>query len=132
MRGAFLLEALVALVVFSLALIGLASGVAAALAQMEQAQWRSEAIDIASGTIGRIDTEDSASLRDRYAADGDGYRALFAQAARLPGVTRMSNAPRVEIDDAAEGRIVRVTLFWQRPGDARVHQASITGVVPLP
>ena len=53
MRGTFLLEALVAIVVFSLALLGLASAIAGALRQAGAAQWRSEAVDAGASTLAR-------------------------------------------------------------------------------
>jgi type IV pilus assembly protein PilV len=132
-RGSFLLEALVALVVFSLALLGLASGVAAALRQAGAAQWRGEAVDLAAATLARMSTADPVTLADRYGSDsGDEYLALVARAMHLPGVSATTNAPQVEIRDEADARNVRVTLYWQLPGDARAHQVSVAGVMPRP
>lgn len=131
-RGSFLLEALAALVVFTLALLGLATSVAAGLRQAGSAQWRNEAVDIAAATLARMSVEDPGTLAARYAADrgADGYLALVAQAMRLPGVTATTNLPTVEIIDEADARRVLVTLFWQPPGAARIHHAALAAVFP--
>jgi type IV pilus assembly protein PilV len=131
-RGAFLLEALIALGVFSFGMLGVLALVAGALQASGSAQWRSEGFDIAAATLARIWTEDPATLASRYdpATDGAGYRALLAQALRLPGVTALANTPGVAIDDDAKRRRVRVTVRWQSPADVAVHQASVTGMLP--
>ena len=133
-RGAFLLEALVAIVVFSLALLGLASAIAGALRQAGAAQWRSEAVDAGASTLARMSVEDPATLPARYdsVTEGDGYRALLARALRLPGVSTSSNRPGLAIVDDADRRRVLVTLFWQMPGDTRVHRALVGTVLPRP
>jgi type IV pilus assembly protein PilV len=131
--GMFLLEALVALVVFSLALLGLAGVMGHALRESGNARWRGEAFDLASSTLARMWVEDAATLATRYDPDADGvaHRALVAAALRLPGVTIDRNGPEVTITDEPLGRRrARVTVYWQRPGDATVHRASVSGVLP--
>jgi type IV pilus assembly protein PilV len=134
-RGVFLLEALVALVVFTLGAIALLGVIADALRATGTARWRGEAFDIASSTLSRMWAEDPAALAARYdaAASGPGYQALLAAAMRLPGVNALANAPVVTIDDgASDGRRVSVTVFWQLPVERSPHRASVTGVLPRP
>ena len=129
--GAFLVEALVALVVFSLGMLGLLALLAGALRASGNAQWRSEGADLAAAAIARMTTEDGATLAARYAAtDGDAYRALLQQATRLPGVTSTSNAPSVDIEDTAERRRVRVDVRWLAPGETNAHRASVSAMLP--
>jgi type IV pilus assembly protein PilV len=129
--GAFLLEALVALVVFSLGMLGLLALLAGALRASGSAQWRSEGADLAAAAIARMTTEDGATLVTRYdATDGDAYRALLQQAARLPGVSSTTNAPGVDIDDTAERRRVRVDVRWLAPGETTAHRASVSAMLP--
>lgn len=132
LQGAYLLEALIALVVFSLGMLGLLGLLAGALHASGGARWRSEGFDIAAATLARIATEDPGSLAARYdaAADGAGYRALLAQAIQLPGVSADLNAPTVSVDDATESRRIRVTVHWQLPGEATAHEASISAALP--
>jgi type IV pilus assembly protein PilV len=131
-RGAFLLEALVAMLVLSLGLLGVLGLLAAAMRASASAQWRSEGFDVAAAALARISTDDAATLAARYDAslDGQGYRQLLAQAMRLPGVAADVNAPSVSIVDSAESRHVRVTVHWQSPGETARHQASVSGALP--
>jgi len=130
--GAFLLEALVALIVLSLGLLGVLGLVAGAMRASGNAQWRSEGFDIAAAALARIATDDPSALAARYdaATGGPGYRQLLTQAMRLPGVSPDVNAPVVSIVDNAESRHIRVIVRWQLPGDAAVHQASAGGALP--
>lgn len=133
LRGMYLLEALVAVVVLSLGMFGLLGLLAASLRSSAGATWRGDGFDIAADALARISTEAPATILDRYdvSADGAGYRALLAQATRLPGVSSDANAPEVSIDDAGETRRVRVVVRWQPPGE-RFHQASIHVALPHP
>ena len=132
-RGMYLLEALVALVVLSLGLFGLLGLLAGAVRGSAGATWRGDGFDIAADVLARISAEAPATIVDRYdaSADGAGYRALLAQAMRLPGVSSDANTPAVSIDDAGENRRVRVVVRWQPPGE-RLHQASIHVALPHP
>jgi type IV pilus assembly protein PilV len=131
-RGMFLLEALVALCVFSFGMLGMLGLLAGALAASGSAQWRREGFDIAAAGVARMAVEAPATLAARFdaAAGGEGYRQILAQALRLPGVTPQANAPRVTIDDFAEGRRIKVTVHWQLPGERTAHQASASAVLP--
>lgn len=133
-RGAFLLEALVAIVVFSLGMLGLLGLLVDAQRTSGSAQWRAEGFDIASAALARMWTEDPATLAARYdpAVDGVGYRQLLSDAMRLPGVSASVNAPSVTIDDVAEGRRIRISVHWQLHDEGVVHDASVVGVLPHP
>ena len=129
--GVFLIETLVALVVFSLGMLGLLALLAGALRASGNAQWRSEGADLAAAAIARMTTEDGATLTARYdATSGDAYRALLQQATRLPGVSRTRNAPSVDIEDTAERRRVRVDVRWLAPGETIAHRASVSAMLP--
>jgi Tfp pilus assembly protein PilV len=133
LRGLFLLEALVALVVFALATVALLDIVARALSETGNGHWRAEAFDIASSTVSGMWAEDVSTLPARYdaAASGPGYRALLVAAMRLPGVDTVINAPRVLIEDAAlETLRVSVTVSWQPPAERSPHRATATVVLP--
>ena len=133
-RGIYLLEALVALVVLSIGLLGVLGLMAAAVRASGGATWRSEGFDIAADTLARMAAEapgSMAALYDDTSQAATGYRALLAQAMRLPGVTDEANAPEVFIDDSGETRRLRVVVRWQPPGE-RLHQASIRAALPRP
>jgi type IV pilus assembly protein PilV len=131
-RGAFLLEALVALIVLSLGLLGVLGLLAGAMRASGSAQWRSEGFDVAAAALARISTDDPAGVAARYdpSVDGPGYRQLLVQAMRLPGVSPDVNAPIVSIVDGAESRHIRVIVRWQLPGEGTSHKASVSGALP--
>jgi type IV pilus assembly protein PilV len=131
--GAFLVEALVALVVLSLGMLGLAVVITEALRESGNAQWRAEAFDVASATLARISAEDPGTLAARYdaSASGPGYAELLAAAMRLPGVDAASNAPSVAFDDVAPAnRRVAVIVRWQPPAERAAHRVSVATVLP--
>ena len=132
-RGAFLIEALCAVLVFSIAAAAVLPMLAHAFRSTGGAAIRAAANDLASSTLGRMAVEDFATLRGRYDAEssGAGYLALVALAQRLPGVTPERNLPQVAIVDgpSAQSRRVSVSVFWQLPGDRAPHRALVTGLV---
>ena len=132
-RGSFLVEALVAVVVFSIALVGLASSIANGVRTSGHAQWRGEALDIAAATLAEMAAEAPGAIVARYGppGDGDGYQRLLARATRLPGVSADANAPVVAIVDDTS-RNVAVSIYWQPPGDAQVHVTTLATAMPLP
>jgi hypothetical protein len=128
----FVVEALVALAVLSLASAGLLGLVAHALRESGNARFRAEAFDVAMSTFARMATDDVTALEARYSPTGGaGYRELLASAMRLPGVTADTNAPEVEIEPAAGGaRRVAVTVHWQLPAERDAHRTSVAGILP--
>ena len=89
--GAFLLEALVGVLIFAFGILGLVGLQAVALRNTNDLQYRGEAIQIANAYIGRMWTMDrrdlKATLRRHAGTGGDGYDALVEAAERLPSVT---------------------------------------------
>lgn len=132
--GAFLLEALVAIVVFAVGTVGLLELIAGTARESGNARWRHEAFTLAASALSRMWTDDPATLDVRYdATNGAGYRALSAAAGRLPGVRAGVNAPLVTLDRSTPGRWqVAITVFWQQPGEQRVHRAVAAGMLPRP
>jgi type IV pilus assembly protein PilV len=133
MGGAFLVEALVAVLVFSIAAAGVFSVLASATHASTNALMRAAATDLAASTIAHMSVEDLSTLAGRYdpAVPGTGYRTVAALAKRLPGVTDTRNLPLVAIDggSSAASRRVAITVFWQLPDETRPHRASMTSVI---
>lgn len=128
--GAFLIEALVALVVFSIGAAGLLGMMAKALRDSGNARWRTEASYLADSALSQMAAENSGDLQARYGTpDSPGYRRILAAASELPGVSAEVNAPSISIEPAVDGshRVV-VTVHWQLPADVRVHRASASSV----
>lgn len=133
MRGAFLIEALVAVLVFSLAAAGVFSVLANALHASGNASIRAAANALAASTLARMSIEDLPALSERYDphVPGPGYRTLATMAKRLPGVTDTHNLPLVTVSDgsSAGSRRVSITVLWQLPNEATPHRAQLSSVV---
>ena len=130
-RGMLLLEALLALAVLAIGTVGMLGLVIAALRACANADWRSEASDLAAATLARMWSEAPAGLPARYDTGGSGFAELLGAASRLPGVSALANAPAVTVDDSAgDLRRISVTVYWQPPAERAAHRASVTAVLP--
>lgn len=125
LRGSTLVEGLLAIVVFSIALIGLLL-LSAALVDGANAHYRSEASLLASDLVARMWTGDRtlAGLRLRFTDPSAGeYRDWVQRVqATLPGVSGEANAPTVSIGDE---RDVTIALAWHAPAEAGAHRLVI-------
>ena len=132
-RGAFLIEALMAVLVVSIASAGLFTLMANLLRTSSESLLRAEAVELAAAAVGRMAAESPATLADRYdaSAGAPGFVALATAARRLPGVTAVANLPTVTVapGPSAGTRSVSVTVRWQAPSDSTVHRTSMTTVV---
>jgi type IV pilus assembly protein PilV len=132
-RGALLLEALTAIAVFSIGVLGNVSLHAQAVRHIHAAHCRSEATHLVQALIGRMAAEDPASLKAHYdaTAGGDGYAAFSRLALRLPGAGLAGNAPEVRIEDGPvpSSRKVTVAVHWQLPGERAAHRHGTTAVI---
>ncbi len=125
-RGSALIEGLLALLVFSVGLIGLLMLLSAALVESGNARYRSEASLLASDLVGRMWSGDrsAASLTARFGDTGtkEYQQWLKRVQATLPGVTTTANLPQVTID---KDRNVTITLGWKSPGETAAHQLVV-------
>ena len=131
--GELLLEALVALLIFSFGLLAMAGLHARAVRHFNDAQYRANAAEVVHGAIGAMRGADSTTLATRFdpSARGTGWLALLDQAKRLPGVSDTQNVPTLQIVDGptAGSRQVLLDVFWQPPGDARIHRYAASTVI---
>ena len=131
--GAFLLEALIATLIFAFGALAIASLHARAARHLNDAQFRAEAIALVEAAIGQMRAADPATLYATFdaRAEGTGYRALLERAKRLPGVGDALNAPDVRVSDgpSASSRRIDVTVFWQLAGDASAHRHGATAAI---
>lgn len=120
--GATLLEALVAILIFSLGILGTVGLQATAVQQSTDARNRTEATQLVDRLIGRMWTSNrtvanlQAQFNDCTSAACTGYADWYAEvAATLPGVTLTGTTkPTVNVD--ATG-LVTITVFWRAPTD---------------
>jgi type IV pilus assembly protein PilV len=132
-HGAFLVEALVAMAVFSIAIAGTFGLVANALRASSNALARAHAAGLAASTLARMSAEDLATLTVRYDASSAGaaFRELANDAGRLPGVTATVNLPSVTVvsGPSIQSRRAAIAIYWQLPSETTRHRMSMTTVV---
>jgi type IV pilus assembly protein PilV len=143
--GVMLIEALIAILIFSVGVLGIIGLQASAAKASSDAQFRSEAALLANELIGRMWAGDrtQATLQANYnsATNGVLYQqwawvgtnagAPGTQAAPAPSTVlrtlpgAIANPPTVVVTSSAGTVIpssqVTVTIFWQVPGEAAVH-----------
>jgi type IV pilus assembly protein PilV len=121
-RGVMLLEALIAILIFSVGILGLVGLQATAVKQSTDARMRSEAAQLADRLIGQMWTDNrvTTALQAKYntclTESCPGYRDWVTSVSEsLPGVTITSPLrPAVTVNNAG---IVTISIFWSAPGD---------------
>ena len=139
--GAYLLEALIGILIFSFGILGIVGLQAQAIRVTNDAELRAEAIYLANALISQmwIDNPTPAHLKATYdsTAAGSGY-VNFANQVQ----TKLSGAdvaaPIVKVNDPSlpappsnTSSVVQVQVFWRVPGDppAITHNYTTTGVI---
>lgn len=122
-QGYFLLEALMAVLIVALAVLGLVGLVAHSIQNVDESKFRGEAASLTASFIGNmwIDDRTLGALQAKYKSPGAGYAELKSLASqRLPNAVD----PVVDIvqGKTANSADVTITLQWQPPGDKNSHQ----------
>lgn len=118
--GMVMIEALVAILIFSIGILGIIGLQAMAVQQSSDARYRATAAQLADQLLGQMWTGDRTvtNLKAQYntctGTTCPGYTTWYTTvSSRLPGVTATTK-PNVDID--AFG-IVTITLYWRAPSD---------------
>ncbi|GAB3645808.1 type IV pilus modification protein PilV [Ramlibacter alkalitolerans] len=122
-RGIMLLEALIAILIFTVGILGLVGLQASAVKQSTDASYRAEAAQLADQLIGKMWADNRAvtNLQTRYntctSSACPGYIEWMATVANtLPGVTITSSTTRPDVSVNGQG-IVTISIFWRAPQD---------------
>lgn len=122
-RGAMLLEALIAILIFSLGILGIVGLQANAVKQSTDARFRIEAAVLADELMGQMWTDDRSSIANMQAkfntcstTSCTGYNTWAAKVqGKLPGVDLSGTTkPTVTIDPAG---IIQIVIKWRQPGE---------------
>ena len=138
-KGSMLLEALIALLVFALGVLGLVGAQVAAQRMTADAKYRAEASMHADRLIAQMWSGDRStpSLTAQYATGGPLYEAwktqVQAAGTGLPGSTLSGNAPTVTIDAICPSATcysnVVIEVFWQGPQEEAKHKHKTTATI---
>jgi len=137
-RGLMLLEVLIAVMVFSIGILGIVGLQAASIRHVNDAQYRGEAIFLANALVSQMWADDRTAADPSYldatygdSGSGAGYAAFKEMVTRLPGAHLSGNAPAVKVapGPTTTSSVVTVTVFWQLPGEQAAHNFSTSAVI---
>lgn len=134
--GVMLVEVLIAILIFSVGLLGIVGMQGMAIQQVTDARFRTDAALLANQLIARMWVSDRsvATLADNFATDKPVYTAWLGDVDE-PG-TVLATLPAADqkpptVDISGDG-IATITLFWRAPGETdqlKYHQyVAITQV----
>jgi type IV pilus assembly protein PilV len=130
--GSFLLEALIAILIIALAVLGLVGLLARSMQNVDDAKFRGEAAYLANSYIGQMWVDNKATLGANFddTSGGANYAAFSALVAqRLPN----TDPPVVTVapGPTPQSSVIEITVTWQPPGDKEKHShfasATIAG-----
>ena len=113
--GVVLLESLIAILVFSLGILGIIGLQATAVKQVSDARYRSQASLLVDQLLGTMWVSDrsAAALQTSFSSGGNGYLGWLGNvSATLPGVD--AYPPSVAVD--AQGTVT-ITVRWRAPSE---------------
>jgi len=131
-HGSFLLEGLIALLIFAFGILGLIGMLAGSIRASNDARYRAEAINLANAMVGDMWTTQAAALDTEFGTGGTKLTAWQTQAASLLPSATGANAPQVDLTQpglSSRSRSVVVTIFWQLPGETERHQILLTAQI---
>ena len=135
--GAYLLEALIGILIFSFGILGIVGLQAQAIRFTNDSEYRAEAVYLANSLISQMWTENQSSLQTKYRSPGGSEYLNFKTLKVMPALGgAMTSDPVVLVDDASlppapskTSSVVQVTIYWQLPGDQVQHNYTTTGVI---
>ncbi|MEP6942776.1 MAG: hypothetical protein ABI981_07560 [Betaproteobacteria bacterium] len=136
-KGAYLLEALIGILIFSFGILGIVGLQAQAIRFTNDSEYRAEAVYLANGLISQMWTANQNTLQTNYRSPGGAEYLNFKTLKVAPALgAMMTTDPEVLVNDASipsppstTSSVVRVTIFWTLPGDTTEHRYTTTGVV---
>lgn len=134
-HGSMLLEALIAILIFSMGILAIVGMQAASIKQAGDAKYRSDANMLVNELIGQMWVSDrtAATLAAGFATGGAAYTAWLGShstpgtvAGTLPGTD--GNPPTVTVvqvpgtnPPTTTSSLVTIQVFWQAPGETAPH-----------
>jgi type IV pilus assembly protein PilV len=111
--GVMLLEALVAILIFSIGIIAVLGMQAVSITQVSQSKYRTDAAYLANQLIGLMWVADKTTLP--AFAGGGGVRAAW-------DATVAASLPQGAGNVVVNGSAVTITITWRMPDDVRAHR----------
>lgn len=138
-RGMLLLEALIAILIFSLGILGVVGLQAASIKQATAAEDRAKAASLANDLISRMWASNHATLSTNFSSTGDGFTHWLetVEGSKLPGVKGSDSLkPTISFTDgpaSATGIAVstqaEIVIKWQAHNESSAHQYTAIAVI---
>ena len=136
-QGAFLLEALIGILIFSLGVLGIVGLQAQAIRFTNDSEYRAEAVYLANSLISQMWADKRANLKINYESPaGPKYATFKADVQQRMRGAIFPADPVVKVDTADlpaavsnTSSVVQVKIFWQLPGEPSQHNYVTTGVI---
>jgi type IV pilus assembly protein PilV len=130
-RGSYLLEALIAILIFSFGILGLIGLLGSSIRITNDARFRTEAANLASAMVAEMWTMNAAQMDTQFGAGGSKLTNWQTKASNLlPSAG--TYPPTVDLTQpglSPESRTVVVSVFWQLPGETEKHQYLMTAQI---
>lgn len=124
--GSMLLEAFIAILIFSMGILAIVGMQASAIKSSADAGYRSQASLLANELIGTMWVSNHTTLQTNFQGTGGtggaGYTSWYSSVQALPLPGAAANPPTVTVDPVSG--LVQVTIFWQAP-DSVVHNYAL-------
>ena len=130
--GSYLLESLIAILIFSFGVLGLIGLLGSSIRITNDARYRSEAANIAGAMIADMWTMTAAQMDTDFGTPtGTKLVAWQSKAASLLPSATGTNAPTVVLTPglSGESRTAVVTVFWKLPGETEQHKHLMTAQI---
>ena len=129
--GSYLLEALIAILIFSFGILGLIGLLGSSIRITNDARYRTEAANLASAMISDMWTMTPGQLDAEFTGTGSKLHSWQTKAAELLPSATGSNVPTVDLTPglSQQSRTAVVTVFWQLPGETAPHQHVMTAQI---
>ncbi len=129
--GTSLLEVLIAILIFSLGILGTTGLLATSIRASNDARYRSEAANLAGAMVADMWATGPGQLDTEFGTSGTKLDAWKVKAAALmPSAD--TNPPQVDLAQpglSLQSRTVVVTVFWQLPGAKELHSYMLTAQI---
>ena len=127
-KGTYLLEALIAILLFAVGILGLVGLLATSVRASNDARYRTEAANIANGMVAAMWTMNAADMAAKFQAGGTALVDWQAKASNL----LPAGAAAVDLTLPAlssQSTAAVVTITWQLPGSREQHNYVMTAQV---
>jgi type IV pilus assembly protein PilV len=141
-QGAMLLEALIAILIFSMGILAIVGLQAASVRLSGDARYRTDANMLVNKIIAQmwVDNHTPSYLQSKYDSSSAASSVVFTAwasdvQAALPGADQnlptISVVPTPGVNPNAPSTMVTVTVFWNLPGEPAANRHSATAVAQI-